>query len=35
VLFQAIFRPGRKTNIKAVRFILGDDNIHVKHINNM
>jgi hypothetical protein len=31
VLFQAVFRPGGKTNIEAVRFGLGDDNIHVEH----
>lgn len=27
MLFQAIFRPGGKTNIEVVRFGLGDENI--------
>jgi hypothetical protein len=32
VLFQAIFRPGGKTNIVLVRFGLGDDNVDVEHL---
>jgi hypothetical protein len=28
-----MFRPGGKTNIEVVRFGLGDDNIHVEHLN--
>jgi hypothetical protein len=32
---QAGLRPGGKTNIKVVRFGLGDENIHVKHDNNI
>jgi hypothetical protein len=32
VLFQAIFRPGGKTNIEAVRSGLGDDNVYVTQI---
>ncbi len=34
MLFQAIFRPGGKTNIEAVRFGLGYDDIDVEHVNN-
>ena len=35
VLFKAIFRPGGKTNIEAVRSDLGDDNVYVKHKHNI